>query len=365
MVGLQDDVELLAPGSETEELFNRPHMIRQVSGHSRCRVQSGVSGTKVVDHTHPEHGGFDLRCHAGRTTRATTQGRQPGAKAGVQPLDVGGVEPAQPDLRHVHNRLGSLYAAVHRPTLDRHQPASGIAFDDLHDVHVRPADQPRLATLARAARIAKDVSDHGHIRREAIHSEQQRLSQPSSGAHLHQDAPNQAVVAAWRNHAPDEQAREYTHRRRHPPPLPALPLHIRLVGLHLSQFDLAVTHDGYLHPLGMVPSLLLLVAHRSLIFAHPERTRTQVPASDSRATTRPAPASLSTVGSSSHTAVSPPFRQTLCHIMTRVAPFCASVNADAATLTMWTYNPIQAHRQRLGLEHTPVVLPMRSLHAIL
>jgi hypothetical protein len=51
--------------------------------------------------------------------------------------------------------------------------------------------------------------------------------------------------------------------------------------------------------------------------------------------------------------------------MTLISSFYTGMDADVPAIAVRAYNSFQAHRGQVSISHTPILPPMRSLHAVL
>lgn len=200
---------------------------------------------------HPEHGGVEARHLSCGRARTAGQGGQLGAKRGIQPLDVGGVDHPERDLGGLHDRLGAAHAPMGQSAVDASKRPSRVLFDDLYVMQVGPG-------------------------RKAIDGPEARASHLRCGAHLGDHLGDQGGIPLRGDHTPEEQPREDTHRRGYPHRA-RLGLDVQRITLHLIDIDMALTYHLFLDGFRMRTNLALLIGHRALIQAkgkHDGRNRT-------------------------------------------------------------------------------------------
>ncbi len=120
--------------------------------------------------------------------------------------------------------------------------------------------------------VTKDPANSLHVRRQPIHTNQQRPGQ-GAGADLAHQALKQRPVALWRHHPAQPEARGDLQRGGHPH-LQPLQLDPQFVRLHLAQIT-RLRDQMFMHLFALRPGPRVPVGHRALIQAEGHDNRLQ------------------------------------------------------------------------------------------
>ena len=239
-------------------------MIGQSSRHCGCPRQGRMRMTEVVHTAGPEQRRFQLVACARWRSRPSHQGWHPRAQGRIQSLDIRRIDPAQLDLRLLHQHFGPRQTPMRQPARDAEEPPADPALYHLHDVQILPHNQRRTSALAGRLSLAKDLQDHAHVCREAIDGEQDWAVWLCSRSNLRDDRLDQRGITVPTDRAPEPPARKDTHRGRNPD-RPSLGFGVQLIGLDLAEIDLTITDQLLLHLAGMPASLGLPIGDGTLI----------------------------------------------------------------------------------------------------
>src|SRR5215212_8322114 len=96
--------------------------------------------TKIVNASGPEKGGFQAPSACQRRAGFARGGGQPGAKGGIEALDIGGIEHPPTDLGSKNDALRRLRRTIDQAPFHRGQAAAAVTLNDLDNLQVGPND---------------------------------------------------------------------------------------------------------------------------------------------------------------------------------------------------------------------------------
>ncbi len=211
------------------------------------KTQSTMRPAEVVDGAHQPHPRLKRRLLTHhRPATPAHQRSQPGAKGGLQPLDIRGVDHRllsalggpQP-LSHL-----SLRTAHDAPENSNHPPL-GVAFDGLSDHDSFRQKESRTAALSGAKWLTQYLQRLLGVSCQPICAKQKGL-ESATGTHAFEQRANQRAITLQLNH-PAESQPTCNRDRRSQPHYPSHNPHPQLISLDLCQ-----KHPSGLHDVGLI-----------------------------------------------------------------------------------------------------------------
>src|SRR5882724_407940 len=195
-------------------------------------LQTLMRGAEVVDGAHQIHTMLQGHCPARQRSTPPCQSREPLAKGGIEPFDVGGVDDPVA-LRATPERLDARGRSRNDAPLHGDDASLLVAFHDLCDQDMPPRSQPGTPLGSRPRRVSKRLANRPAIGTQPIGTEQE-WTMPRAPTYLRDETTNERQVAVGAHGASEPQAGTDHQRQGHPHEAP-LGLDADLVGLHLPQ----------------------------------------------------------------------------------------------------------------------------------